>query len=98
MGPDELRRMLGSGARFQLLDVREDWERALGSIEPSAHVPLGRLEAGAAPEVAALDPAVPTVAYCAAGARSLRAVQVLRQRHGFRSAVSLRGGMKGWSP
>lgn len=89
--------MLGSGSRLQLIDVREPWERALGSIEPSSHVPLGRLEAGA-PEISALDPQVPTVAYCAVGARSLRAAKVLRQRHGFRSVVSLRGGMKGWSP
>jgi adenylyltransferase/sulfurtransferase len=97
IGPQELRRMLGAGARVQLLDVREPWERALGSIEPSEHVPLGRLEAGQAPEISALDPAVPTVAYCAAGARSLRAAHLLRERHGFRSALSLRGGMRGWS-
>lgn len=97
IGPEELRQMLGSGSRLQLIDVREPWERALGSIEPSSHVPLGRLEAGA-PEILALDPQVPTVAYCAVGARSLRAAKVLRQRHGFRSVVSLRGGMKGWSP
>jgi molybdopterin/thiamine biosynthesis adenylyltransferase/rhodanese-related sulfurtransferase len=98
IGADELGRMLGSGARIQLIDVREAWERALGSIDPSEHVPLGRLEAGQAPEISALDPAVPTVAYCAVGVRSLRAAQLLRERHGFRSAVSLRGGIRAWPP
>jgi adenylyltransferase/sulfurtransferase len=98
VGPEELRRMLGAGKRVQLLDVREDWERALGSIEPSVHVPLGRLERSSLADLAPLDPAVDTVAYCAHGMRSVRAVQILRQRLGFRSAVSLHGGTAGWSP
>jgi molybdopterin/thiamine biosynthesis adenylyltransferase/rhodanese-related sulfurtransferase len=94
---EELRRTLAAGTGLQLLDVREDWERVLGSIEPSVHVPLWRLETSSPPDLAPLDPAVPTVVFCSAGIRSLRAVQILRERHGFRSAVSLRGGMKGWS-
>jgi adenylyltransferase/sulfurtransferase len=81
----------------QLLDVREGWERAMGAIEPSVHVPLGLLEAGAGGQaLAALDPALPTVVYCAHGMRSLRGARILRERHGFRSAVSLRGGYEGW--
>jgi molybdopterin/thiamine biosynthesis adenylyltransferase/rhodanese-related sulfurtransferase len=94
---DELRRTLAGGAAVQLLDVREDWERVLGSIEPSVHVPLWRLETSAPSDIAPLDPAVPTVVYCSAGIRSLRGIQILRERHGFRSAVSLRGGMNGWT-
>jgi adenylyltransferase/sulfurtransferase len=101
-GPDEidgegLERMLREGARVQLLDVREDWEREMGSIEPSKHVPLGRLETSSPGELEPFDPSVPTVVYCAAGIRSLRGIQILRARHGFRSALSLRGGMKAWS-
>jgi adenylyltransferase/sulfurtransferase len=81
----------------QLLDVREGWERAMGSIEPSAHAPLGRLERGEADAVlASLDPDAPTVVYCAHGRRSLRAAAILRERHGFRAASSLRGGYEGW--
>jgi adenylyltransferase/sulfurtransferase len=94
---EELRRTLAAGTGLQLLDVREDWERVLGSIEPSVHVPLWRLETSSPMDLAPLDPAVPTVVFCSAGIRSLRGVQILRERHGFRSAVSLRGGMKGWS-
>jgi len=94
---DGLRRMLGAGSRLQLLDVREDWERVQGSIEPSVHVPLRRLEASSASDIAPLDPAVPTVVYCSMGVRSLRGIRILRERHGFRSALSLRGGMQAWS-
>jgi molybdopterin/thiamine biosynthesis adenylyltransferase/rhodanese-related sulfurtransferase len=93
---DELRRMIAGGARLQLLDVREGWERELGSIEPSVHLPLWRLETSAAADLGPLDPAVPTVVYCAVGVRSLRGIQILRERHGFRSATSLRGGIKAW--
>ena len=86
-----------AGKMPQLLDVREGWERAMGSIEPSVHVPLGRLERGdATPDLAGFDPAAPTVVYCAHGVRSLRGAQLLRERHAFRSVASLRGGYEKW--
>jgi len=41
--------VVSSGGRPpQLIDVREGWERMMGAIEPSAHVPLSELERGAA--------------------------------------------------
>jgi molybdopterin/thiamine biosynthesis adenylyltransferase/rhodanese-related sulfurtransferase len=81
----------------QLVDVRERWERQMGSIEPSVHVPLGLLERGEArAALAGLDPAAPTVVYCAVGVRSLRGAQLLRDRHGFRQALSLAGGYVEW--
>jgi molybdopterin/thiamine biosynthesis adenylyltransferase/rhodanese-related sulfurtransferase len=93
----ELRAALAAGRRPQLLDVREGWERALGSIQPSGHVPLGELKAGRGGDaLAALDPAKPTVVYCAHGRRSLAGAALLREKHGFRSAVSLRGGYEEW--
>ena len=93
-----LRRLLASGAPVQLLDVREGWEREMGSIEPSFHMPLRFLEACALSDLAPMDPSVHTVVYCAAGVRSLRGIGLLRERLGFRSAVSLRGGIKAWAP
>lgn len=91
----ELRAKVAAREKLQLIDVREGWERALGSIEPSAHVPLGEIDRGAE-SLARLDPGAPTVVYCAAGGRSLHAVRVMRERHGFRSATSLRGGYREW--
>lgn len=89
----ELRAAFARGETLQLLDVREEWERAGGTIEPDVHVPLGLLQHEGAPE---LDPAKPTVVYCAAGARSLFGARILRELHGFRAVASLRGGMKAW--
>jgi adenylyltransferase/sulfurtransferase len=99
--PDEidseaLGSMIREGKRLQLLDVREDWERERASIDDSKHVPLWRLETSSAADLAPFDPDVPTVVYCAVGVRSLRGAQILRERHGYRSALSLRGGMRDW--
>lgn len=92
----ELPAALNAGA--QLIDVREDWERALGAIRPSVHVPLGTFDSGTArTALASLDPARATVVYCAAGARSLKALPLLRHRHGFTAIRSLRGGFKAYS-
>jgi adenylyltransferase/sulfurtransferase len=81
---------------IQVVDVREPWERMLGAIEPSVLVPLSELERGRA-DVDELDPAKPTIVYCAAGVRSLRGAEILRQRHGFKNVTSLRGGIKAWA-
>jgi adenylyltransferase/sulfurtransferase len=92
----ELRALLGDGS-VQLIDVREDWERAENAILPSLHVPLGSLDQpGAEDLLAQLRPTTPTVVYCAAGVRSLYAVAILRGQFGFASARSLRGGMHAW--
>lgn len=90
---DELRMLLSNGV--QLIDVREDWERVLGAIQPSVHAPLGTL-GGDAAALSRLDPAMPTAVYCAGGVRSLKALIPLRERHGFRDVRSLRGGFKAW--
>lgn len=91
-------RLLEAGSPLQLVDVREGWEREQSAIDPSFHIPLRYLEAAAPEDLSALDASIPTVVYCAAGVRSLRGIQILRQNHGFRSAVSLRGGMHAWLP
>ena len=93
---EELRPLL---ERVQLIDVREDWERALGAIHPSVHIPVGTLELdadSARTALAALDPHRATVVYCAGGRRSLRALVPLRQRHGLTDVRSLSGGYQGW--
>ena len=83
--------------KVQLVDVREEWERAAGAILPSVHIPLGQLVAGEADKaVKALDPAKATVTYCAHGKRSLKALRALRERHGFAHVQSLRGGYEYW--
>ncbi len=90
----ELRTKLNA---VQLIDVREDWERAVGAILPSEHISLGQLVNGSAKgAVAALDASKPTVTYCAHGMRSMKALVLLRERYGFTAIQSLRGGYEEW--
>ncbi|RRJ97670.1 molybdopterin-synthase adenylyltransferase MoeB [Opitutaceae bacterium TAV4] len=94
---DELRALRAGGVHRQLIDVREDWERALAAIEPSVHVPLDQLGTPAAEAaLAALDPLQPTIVYCARGRRSLKALPALRGHHGFANILSLQGGITAW--
>ncbi len=89
---------LKANLAVQLIDVREDWERALGAIQPSVHAPLGTLGSESAQAVlASLDPKRETVVYCAGGVRSLKALAPLRGTHGFTALRSLKGGFKAWS-
>ncbi|HRE80623.1 MAG TPA: molybdopterin-synthase adenylyltransferase MoeB [Opitutaceae bacterium] len=82
----------------QLIDVRESWERALGHMESSVHVPLGSLGTDDARRaLASLDPHRATVVYCAGGVRSLKALPALRSEHRFSSVKSLRGGFTAWT-
>lgn len=90
--PAELRAALAVGS-VRFLDVREDWERSLGAIQPSLHVPLGGLETA---DLKSLDATLPLVVYCAGGLRSLKALPLLRAR-GVLSPRSLRGGYKAWT-
>ena len=91
----ELRSVQGS---VQLIDVREDWERALGAIQPSVHVPLGALATEIAQAaLASLDPRRETVVYCAGGVRSLKSLAPLRTAHRFTALRSLKGGFKAWT-
>jgi adenylyltransferase/sulfurtransferase len=85
------------GVPLQLIDVREGWERELGAIQSSVHVPLGLLGSDAArAALGVLNPGLPTVVYCAGGVRSLKSLGPLRDVHRFTALRSLRGGYKAW--
>lgn len=82
----------------QLIDVRSAWERGPGAIAASVQLPLAALQAGLGRnELALLNPARPTVVYCAFGVRSRIALSLLRERYGFTQVRSLRGGYRAFS-
>jgi len=88
----QLAALRAAAADIQLLDVREDWERALCLIDGSLEIPMGTLPAA----LDRLDPQRPVVALCHHGVRSLRVAAWLR-REGFAQAVSLAGGIDAWA-
>ena len=90
--PRELARLLASGERVRLVDVRSPQEWAIGRLEGATHVPLEKLP-GAMPGFA---PEEPIVLYCHLGIRSARAAAMMRAA-GFVRARSLRGGTEAWA-
>ena len=80
-------------ADFELVDVREPYEARLAAIPGARLVPLGEFESGAA--LAGLDPARRTVLHCKAGARSERALRLLRAA-GHPDVAHLEGGVLAW--
>jgi adenylyltransferase/sulfurtransferase len=92
----ELKKIMSSNPKLQLIDVRESWERELGAIMPSLHLPLSKLQVAAMVEESTLSEHETTVIYCAGGVRSLKAAEILRERSHIKSAISLKGGYKTW--
>jgi len=85
-------------SQLQLIDVRDEWERAAGTIMPCAHLPWESLHSGQlSAAIQRLDPAKSTVIFCTAGARSQKALALLCEHHGFTHARSLRGGYQAWN-
>lgn len=78
-------------AGLQVVDVRNPGEAAAGMIPGAVNIPVGQLPG----RVGELDPAAPTVVYCAGGYRSSVAASVLR-RNGFTDVSDILGGYNAW--
>jgi rhodanese-related sulfurtransferase len=78
-------------ADVQLVDVRNPTETAGGVIPGAVTVPLPRLTE----QMGELDPARPTVVYCASGYRSSIGASVLSAA-GFPDVSDLLGGYEAW--
>lgn len=87
----ELREQIEEGVAVLLLDVRTPQEVESGLLEHAMHIPLAEL----ASRHEELDREGVWIAYCKSGQRSRGAVRQLQQL-GFRSVVSLRGGIDAW--
>jgi molybdopterin/thiamine biosynthesis adenylyltransferase len=81
------------GDDFVLLDVRENDEVRSGYIDGSVAIPRGFLEFQVGGKIPQTDKEV--VVYCAGGARSLLAAQVLRSM-GYDNVSSMSGGVTRW--
>lgn len=76
---------------LQVVDVRGPGEVELGVVPGARPVPLARL----LDRYGELDPAAPTVVYCAGGYRSSIAASLLRSK-GFAQVADLQGGFAAW--
>ena len=78
-------------ADLQIVDVRNPGEVAAGTIANAIPIPVGQLPA----RLGELNPATPTVVYCAGGYRSSIAASLLR-RNGFADVSDILGGYGAW--
>jgi rhodanese-related sulfurtransferase len=91
---DEVKGLLDRGARFDLIDVREESEWAKGHLPSAFHLGKGIIERDI--ETAIADSAAPIVLYCGGGFRSALAADNL-QRMGYTNVMSMDGGWRGWT-
>ncbi len=75
------------GVPLQVVDIRNDGEVRLGTIDGAAHIPLAELRR----RLSELDAARPTVVFCAGGYRSSIAASLLAAE-GFDDVSDLLGG------
>ena len=93
VGVEEVRERGQPGDDFVLLDVRENDEVRSGYIDGSVAIPRGFLEFQVGGKIPQTDREV--IVYCAGGARSLLAAQVLRSM-GYDNVSSMSGGITRW--
>ncbi len=92
IGPGEFVERREENPAWQLLDVREDWEREIAKVADSLHIPMGQI-----PErVAELDAAQPIAVLCHSGVRSARVAGFLAD-NGFGTVANIAGGIDAWS-
>jgi adenylyltransferase/sulfurtransferase len=91
MTVNELKVRIDAGTAPVILDVREPHEIAMCRIPGSKTIPLGELPQ----RLIELDAGVELVVLCKSGARSARAVSLLRDA-GFANVTNLSGGILRW--
>ncbi len=83
----ELKKKINSGHKFQLIDVREEKEYLQKNIG-GLLIPLDSL----AKHLDKIDPKNEVIVHCASGARSKKAVQLLKEK-GFQKVFNLKNGL-----
>lgn len=90
--PAEFLERREAGELWQLLDVREDWELAIVSIEESLRIPMAEIPN----RLGELDKERPIAVLCHSGGRSARVAAFLA-RSGFARVANVAGGIDAWS-
>ncbi|MBX7180874.1 MAG: rhodanese-like domain-containing protein [Bacteroidia bacterium] len=87
----ELKTWMDEGKTFQLIDIREDYEREVSNIGGN-HIPMGQVLS----RTEEIDRDKEVVIYCRSGGRSGVIVQQLSTVLGLENLNNLKGGMQGW--
>jgi rhodanese-related sulfurtransferase len=91
---DAVKKRIGGGEKFLLVDVREESEFAKDHLPGAIHLGKGIIERDIEARVPELDREI--VLYCGGGFRSALAADNL-QKMGYTNVESMDGGWKGWN-
>ncbi len=89
---DSLADLLQKGQSPFIVDVREPFEVEERAFPGALNIPLGLLDA----RMSEIPTDKPVAVLCRSGARSDRAVSILRQK-GYTNVKNILGGMMAWS-
>lgn len=89
----DVKRRMGAGEKFVLVDVREESEWARGHLPGAIHLGKGIIERDIEQRVP--DTGTKMILYCGGGYRSALTADNL-QKMGYTNVESMDGGWKGW--
>jgi rhodanese-related sulfurtransferase len=90
---DQVKARLDRGAKFHLVDVREESEWAQDHLPGALHLGKGVIERDVEKQLP--DTGAEIVLYCGGGFRSALAADNL-QKMGYPNVFSMAGGVRGW--
>jgi len=90
---DAIKKRIGGGEKFLLVDVREESEFAKDHLPGAMHLGKGIIERDIEARVPELDREI--VLYCGGGFRSALAADNL-QKMGYTNVISMDGGIREW--
>jgi len=92
LDPGELVRRMNEGELWQVLDVREPWEREIAAVAGSIDVPMAEVP----DRLDEIERDRPVAVLCHSGGRSARVAAYLVQQ-GFANVANIAGGIDAWS-
>ena len=88
----QLKSMMDNKEDFQLIDVREEYEKDICEIGAEL-IPMGEV----ADNIAKISKDKKVVVHCRSGKRSASIIHMLEQEHGFKNLYNLKGGILAWA-
>jgi adenylyltransferase/sulfurtransferase len=88
----ELKKMRDEGTPHQLIDVREEHEADIASIQ-GLLMPMGDVM----DRVEEINKDLPVIVHCRSGARSTAIVEALQANFNFQNLYNLKGGILAWA-
>ncbi len=89
--PSQLKEWLTNGIKFNLIDIREEYEREDYKLNDTYFIPMGDMLSS----LEKIDKSIPTVFYCESGNKSKTVVSILKRKK-YNKVYSLAGGLIQW--